>query len=784
MATHSRGAHAHKAERETRRERGSFDGVRNGARDAGWWDESETLVSVLSGAGLGYWAHDVESGHLECSESCKVHLGLPADAELSTYPQFTARVHPEDRPKIEEVRELALAGKAECQVEFRVVTPPGEIRWVAARAGVHRRPAGGAVMAGIMVDITSYKVVEDERERLIVELAAERARLRAIVDQMPAAVLVGEAPTGRIILKNAAVARIFPTLHASTPVESADLFRSWHALHADGRPVEPHERPLSRALGGDTVTGEDFRYIHQDGSDAWIRLSSAPVRDDAGTVIGAVVIGTDVDREKRAEEALRAGESRMRQLFESPVIGILHAKVNGALLSANDRFLRMVGYSREDLEAGLLDWRAMTPSEYREIDDAMVEELVRTGAHRVYEKDYVRKDGTRVPIALGGTLFDGDRSEVVTFVLDISDRKKADVERESLLESLARSEERYRLAAMATEDVIYDWDLRADRVSVHTIFGHGRAAISNSRSWVDLIHPTDRERVVAGLHAAIANGEQHWQAEYRFWKADGTWVNVMDRAHVARDGAGRPVRMVGAMQDVTARRRQEEFERQLIGIVSHDLKNPLQTIVLAAEMLSRSEEIGPQPLKNIARIQAAAQRAARMIRDLLDFTRARLGAGIPIERRSVALGNICQGLLEEARAQHSDRTIHFEAAGELTGAFDADRLGQVVTNLVENALKYSPPGSPVRVTLRGEAEEVVLAVHNGGPPIPPDLRTRIFEPMQRGETVIDSTGRSVGLGLYIVKHLVEAHGGRVEVRSSPEEGTVFDVRLPRTEVAA
>ena len=136
--------------------------------------------------------------------------------------------------------------------------------------------------------------------------------------------------------------------------------------------------------------------------------------------------------------------------------------------------------------------------------------------------------------------------------------------------------------------------------------------------------------------------------------------------------------------------------------------------------------------------------------------------------------------MDEVRVAHPDRPVAFESLGDGQGAFDADRLIQVVTNLVENAMKYSPEGSGLRLTLDGSGETVVLAVHNSGEAIPPNLLPHIFEPLQRGDPTVDPSSRSVGLGLYIVKHLVEGHGGHVHVKSSDCEGTTFSVELPRS----
>ena len=224
---------------------------------------------------------------------------------------------------------------------------------------------------------------------------------------------------------------------------------------------------------------------------------------------------------------------------------------------------------------------------------------------------------------------------------------------------------------------------------------------------------------------------------------------------------------------------QSDFEKQLIGIVSHDLRNPLNVICLGAQSLLMREELDERTTKAITRIQTAANRATRMIRDLLDFTQARLGSGIHIELRSALFHDLTRDVLDEVESSHPDRELRVKSSGDGQGRWDPDRIAQVVQNLVTNAFKYSPAGSEVHVETRGEDGVVVLSVHNHGLPIAPEALARIFEPMTRATSGADSTSRSIGLGLYIVKHIVDAHQGTIEVESSASAGTTFTVRLPK-----
>lgn len=238
-----------------------------------------------------------------------------------------------------------------------------------------------------------------------------------------------------------------------------------------------------------------------------------------------------------------------------------------------------------------------------------------------------------------------------------------------------------------------------------------------------------------------------------------------------------------ARQEEQAQKR-ADFEQQLIGIVSHDLRNPLSAILLGAQTLLRTPDLDDRPLKAAARIQSGAERAIRMIRDLLDFTQARLGGGIPLVRASIDLHELARNTVEEVHMTYPERELVLDQQGDARGNWDGDRIAQVLTNLVTNALKYSPPDTPVRVCTRGEDGHVLLEVANGGAPIPAETQQALFEPMSRGNALADKSSRSVGLGLYIVKHLVEAHGGEVQVKSSVRDGTTFSARLPREAPAA
>ncbi|MFY0572079.1 PAS domain-containing sensor histidine kinase [Archangium lansingense] len=360
-------------------------------------------------------------------------------------------------------------------------------------------------------------------------------------------------------------------------------------------------------------------------------------------------------------------------------------------------------------------------------------------------------------------------------------------ERERVQAALREAEERYRLVSWATNDVLWDWNPNGEYIhwgeSSRAVFGYASEEMGGI-SWLrQQLHPEDREMVLRTLEHVVQSGGESWMAEYRFRRKDGTYVHVLDRGLVARDAQRQTVRVIGSMMDITERKRavermQEEaqFRERFIGILGHDLRSPLNAIMLSARQLRRRSTLSPVQLAQ--RIEASAERMGKMISDILDLTRARLSGGIPLHLSPTSLPALCRQVVEELSVAHPGRDISVEAEGEGDGIWDPDRLAQVVSNLVGNALEHGEGEGPIRVRCRGETELRVLEISNRGTPIPNHLLATLFDPFRQGGSSRSGRSSGLGLGLFIVRELVEAHGGQVSVRSTEKEGTTFSVLLP------
>ena len=220
----------------------------------------------------------------------------------------------------------------------------------------------------------------------------------------------------------------------------------------------------------------------------------------------------------------------------------------------------------------------------------------------------------------------------------------------------------------------------------------------------------------------------------------------------------------------------------LTAILGHDLRGPLQAIMMSTELALHLGGLGDRQVMLAKQTMDSALRMNTLISKLLDVTRARFGDKLPVVRAMMNMGFVAQQIVDEVRVVNPQRTITLNMSGVLTGEWDKARIGQVFSNLISNAIQYGFQHSPVRIEVEGCSETMILTVSNDGPPIPPDKINTIFDPLTR---ILSNNGSlppsaNLGLGLYITKEVVMAHGGTIDVTSSEMEGTVFTARLPRS----
>jgi signal transduction histidine kinase len=291
-------------------------------------------------------------------------------------------------------------------------------------------------------------------------------------------------------------------------------------------------------------------------------------------------------------------------------------------------------------------------------------------------------------------------------------------------------------------------------------------------------HAHDRYAIGFDLDQLVAEYRALRASVIRLWtqkvgQADHSALQELTRFNeaideVLADSVGRYTAIVERAKDL------------FLAVLGHDLRSPLGTVLAAANTLLRSEDESSGTAKAATVIARSSKRMSGMVSDLIEFTRLRLGNGIPLIRVPMDLGLFIREVIEEIETAHPGQKVLLTTTGELRGLWDAARLGQALVNVVQNAIHHGSPNTPVTVSTSGHGDGVVVAIHNDGSPIAEQDYERIFEPLVSAvETSSPQAPPHMGLGLHIARQIVQSHGGTIAVESSESAGTTFKVSLPR-----
>jgi PAS domain S-box-containing protein len=378
-----------------------------------------TEAQRLSQTGSFTW--DVQADdHTWSAETYRI-FGFKPGVKV-TIPMIQAAIHPEDMPAVEAVLGGAAEG-ADFDLTFRIIAPTGTVRHAHVVGHRDEQIADRPVFMGAVQDVTASKTAEKA-------LRASERNARLIVDSIPG--LIGVFTSrGEVELVNRQMLEYFG--------KTSDELKHWETSDA----IHPEDRPrvlevFAQSMASDDPFDVELRLRRFDGVYRWHQSRAFPLRNGNGGIDRWYNLITDIDERKRAEQALKVRESKIRRLVDANILGICIWNLDGAIVEVNEAFLQMLQYGREDVVSGRLRWTNLTPAEWREQDERAVAELRSTGSFQPFEKEYFRKDGSRMPVLLGGALFEESRNEGVAFVLDLSDQKRAEAEIRALKDQLYR----------------------------------------------------------------------------------------------------------------------------------------------------------------------------------------------------------------------------------------------------------------------------------------------------------------------------------------------------------
>lgn len=311
--------------------------------------------------------------------------------------------------------------------------------------------------------------------------------------------------------------------------------------------------------------------------------------------------------------------------------------------------------------------------------------------------------------------------------------------------------------------------------------GQGEAGrVSAVLDSASLLHARDRVNSGFSVPALVAEYRALRASVVRLWGKSGHAPDARDLADLTRFHETIDQSLAEAVRGYTL---QVDRARQMfLAILGHDLRNPLNAITGSADLLGDLRPPNPEVVELAAQISSSAQAMGHMLGDFLDFAHTQLGQPMPVTREAANLMRLCADVIAETQAAHPQQEIRFQPEEDTAGQWDPARLRQVLSNLLGNAVQHGTAGTPIDVVLQAGSANVLLSVTNRGAPIPPELLSRIFHPMVRGlspESRAAQRPGSMGLGLYIAREVITAHGGKIAVTSTPAGLTTFTVTLPR-----
>ena len=771
-------------------------------------DSEERLDLALRASQEGVWDWNCETRAVWYSSRWKEMLGY-AESEIEPHASAWERLlHPDDQLRVGAALEAFQLGQQKFEVEFRLRHKDGHYVDILSRGIPVRREAGGPVvrMVGTHFDLTERKRAE-----------ASLRLFRRLIDASNDGVQVIDPETLRFLDVNERACQDLG--YSRAELLSLTVFD-----------IDPaFDRSAQQGLDAELLKSGAVRFerVHRrkDGSTYPVELTLRNVQLDR---VYGVCIVRDITERKAADEALRESMRRERflaEILESSEQAFGTGYPDGRMGTCNRAYCELTGYSLEELQG--ISWRTvLTPPEWLEPEKAALAEIERTGKPVRFEKEYVRKDGRRVPVEVLAHVqrYVADKVLYYSFVTDITERKRvaealqrsrdeleirvqertqelsatnaalsAQIEvRKRAETALQESEEAFRTLAELVPQLV--WMCNPDGLNVYfnqrwVKYTGLTLDESYGKGWSTPFHPDDKQPAWDAWNHAVETGDTY-RTECRLRRADGTYHWFLTKGEPLHDATGRIVRWFGTCTDIDdMKRTQEELDlrarelarsnaelQQFAYIASHDLQEPLRAVASFTKLLGERYRgrLDADADEFIEFAVDGARSAQRLIHDLLVYSRVGTRAA-PFSPTD------CEAVLEEVLADLAAAIE--ESGGQVTHeplpVVDADKgqLGQVFQNLIGNALKFHGQEAPhVHVSAQRRSGAWCFSVRDNGIGIEPQHFDEIFAVFQRLHSSTEYPG--TGIGLAIVKKIVERHGGRIWVESEPGKGAAFYFTVP------
>jgi PAS domain S-box-containing protein len=629
----------------------------------------------------------------------------------------------------------------------------------------------------LLVRVESLLRAEELRRHARDKLRESREQLATLLEQLPVAVGIVDR-SGAVVVGNAAMRELVPE---KVPSLDPRHRARWRACRADGSPLEPSQWPTARALQGESVVpGIEFTYARDDGREIYMLASAVPLRDANGQISGAIAVVQNIDERKRAHERLEHFAERLRLVTDAVPALVSYVDAQGRYQLNNKGYEDWFGHGREEIRG----------KHVRDVVGEAAFDSIRPYFEAALAGRRVEYDA-EVPYKDGGTRYihaqylpdlkpDGEVAGFFAFVTDLTERRRSG-------EALRRSEQElsdlFETASIGLHWVGQDGIIeRANRAELQML-GYERGEYVGRH--IAEFHVDGA--VIDDILARLAHGERLHEYPAQMRCKDGSIRDVLINSSAFFE-EGEFIHTRCFTQDVTARRRAEEAVREsdrrkdeFIAMLSHELRNPLAPLLNSLHFLRLTGSVSPAAAPVHEMMERQVNHLVRLTDDLLEMTRITRGT-FELRRERVEVATVVRNAIEtvEPLIKAAQHQLHVSLPQEpLWVDGDPVRLAQILSNLLNNAAKYTDAGGRMSLEVRRRERTVEVSVRDNGPGIAPELLPRMFEMFRRGTHASGRGQGGLGIGLALARRLAEMHGGTLDGHSEgPGRGTEFIVRLP------
>lgn len=601
---------------------------------------------------------------------------------------------------------------------------------------------------------------------------------------------------GKVIMANPWLCRILGYQENELIGMDAQSF-----VHPDDLQVSI-ERFESALVGEASHYFHEARYRNKTGDYIWTRCAITLMRDHEGKATFVIVL-EDTTAQRQAERSLRESEFRLRRLMDANILGVSYFdSASGTIWEANHEFLRMLGFTPEDLRQGKITWRDMTPPEWIEADNKAMKDYYEKGSFAPFEKEYIRRDGSRLPVLVGATRLPEEGDRGVGFALDLTELKLTQ-------KNLEETESRFKLIIETIPNLVWMAKPNGDNVFFNKGW-HDYTGLtfdeSKGAGWRKTVHPEDLEQMLTAKNSwydAIRKGSEY-ATQYRVRSKTGEYRWHLVRALPLRDDRGATVFWFGTCTDIhdqkiaeeELKKSQEQLEKVIENrthdlqqanqalsatnneleafcySISHDLRAPLRGIDGFTQALAEdyAPKLDDQASRYITFVRQSVKRMGQMIDDLLNLSRY---SRAEFHKKETNLSQIAEKIIERFRTEDPTRIVDFLCVPNMSANVDAGLMTSALENLLSNAWKFTKnvPRAKIEFGYRGNPPERKYFIKDNGEGFDSRYVDKLFGAFQRLHSSDDFEG--TGIGLAICRRIITRHGGKIWAESTPKKGATF-----------